>query len=437
MYAACIICMAYNTRAICGLAVWPLPEFGIAELPTGKVTDVIKRVHTKNFKALRDVEVDLTPLHVLIGPNDSGKSSILQALAAIVHSTNHSLPQCFPGPWDGRDLVCNQNRDGTIELGVTVPVSDEDAVYKITCEFPQQGREVCYRSEWVSGLADGPISLIHQHPNDHSFLRSTVLSPQPDAPEGVEYDDIEKLRGAICGVHEFRWYPPFLALPTALDSKWKFRLQPSGFGLPRLLDEILGYDLTRFIDLECRFTEIFPEFNSISIRPQRAYHSEDIVGLGVPRLAKREGKGIFFKMKEKGKSLPASQVSDGVLLVLAYLAILNSPEPPGLLLIEEPENGIHPERLKLVIAILRELLVYEQQHTQIVMTTHSPYLVDLLEPEEVTLCYKGKDGAIQTRSLSTVPAVKQQLDVFNLGEIWTGEGDEALAADHDAGSESS
>jgi len=114
-----------------------------------------------------------------------------------------------------------------------------------------------------------------------------------------------------------------------------------------------------------------------------------------------------------------------MLLILAYLAVLHVPQPPRLLLVEEPENGIHPARLKEVLSILRDL-VAEQSHTQVVMTTHSPYVVDSFQPEEVTLCHKGDDGAIQTRLLSQSKAVREQVDVFTLGEIWTGEGDERL-----------
>jgi predicted ATPase len=94
-------------------------------------------------------------------------------------------------------------------------------------------------------------------------------------------------------------------------------------------------------------------------------------------------------------------------------------------LVEEPEKGIHPKRLQDVLAILREL-VSQQKQTQIILTTHSPYVVDLFEPEEVTLCQKQPDGSVAVRRLSESRAVREQLDVFTLGEIWTAEGDEAL-----------
>ena len=125
--------------------------------------------------------------------------------------------------------------------------------------------------------------------------------------------------------------------------------------------------------------------------------------------------------------LSATQASDGMMLVLAYLAILFSPQPPGLLLIEEPENGVHPRRLREVLHILREL-VSEQDRTQVVLTTHSPYVVDLFKPEEVTLCLKGTDGAVTMCGSPKANPCASRWTSFSRGEIWTAEGDEASAA---------
>ena len=86
------------------------------------------------------------------------------------------------------------------------------------------------------------------------------------------------------------------------------------------------------------------------------------------------------------------------------------------------------DRIEDVLEILKEL-VKEQTRTQVLMTTHSPYLVDLLDPAEATLCTKGQDGSINLKRLSESELVRQQKSIFTLGEIWTSEGDEDLASD--------
>lgn len=162
------------------------------------------------------------------------------------------------------------------------------------------------------------------------------------------------------------------------------------------------------------------------MRQESAYRAAVDDPQRVTMLQKADGKGLYFQLKDSGQLIPASPASDGTLLVLAYLSVLYLPQPPRLLLVEEPENGIHPKRLRDILTVLREL-VGEQSHTQIVLTTHSPYVVDLFEPEEVTLCTKLDNGEIKTTRLSDSPAVRQQLEVFTLGEIWTSEGDERIA----------
>src|SRR2546426_533308 len=87
--------------------------------------------------------------------------------------------------------------------------------------------------------------------------------------------------------------------------------------------------------------------------------------------------------------------------------------------------GIHPKRLQDILGILRDL-VKEQTTSQVILTTHSPYVLDLFEPEEVSLCHMNSDGAVLVHRLSESQTVQEQLDIFTLGEIWTAEGDAAL-----------
>ena len=199
------------------------------------------------------------------------------------------------------------------------------------------------------------------------------------------------------------------------------------------MDEILSYDRSQFTRLEERFIEVFPHIKSIKLQQESAYRAPVDNPDQVTMLNRADGKGLYFELKDSTQLVPASQASDGTLLILAYLAVLYLPEPPRLLLIEEPENGIHPKRLHDVLQILKDL-VKEQSHTQIILTTHSPYVLDSFKPEEVTLCTKLDSGEIKTTRLSESSKIKEQMDVFSLGEIWTSEDDDVLAqSDNDTG----
>lgn len=379
---------------------------------------MINRFQVENYKALRDVTLELTPVHALIGPNDSGKSSILMALAALSRTADLKLEQAFGGVWEGRELVWHDDPDGVISFAAQL--SNEDSLdYRLACRFPNTGRSVRVESE-TFGSQD-----LGYKGHSETCVRSVCVQNA-----GAAADTIEACRSVynrLAGVHYFRWNPRTLALPVAPDSNRRFRMNSDGFGLALLLDDILGYDRKQFEELETRFREIFPEITSIKLLRQMAFRAPIDDVEQVSRLDKADGKGIYFEVHGHKQLVPASQASDGAILVLAYLAVLFSPQQPRLLLIEEPENGIHPKRLDDVLKIIREL-VKSQTHTQVVLTTHSPYAVSLFEPEEVTLCYK-MEGAVSVKRLSKSQVVDDLKSVFTLGEIWTAEGDEELARD--------
>lgn len=384
---------------------------------------MITRFRVQNYKALRDVTLHLTPIHVLIGPNDTGKTSILEAIAALCRSVDHPLAQAFTGSWEGTQLFWRGQRDSSIELTAIVDDGHEHFEYHLACVGLPNGRELRIRQERIQ-LAGTDNAVDFTYPNSANSRVYLEIS------QGHHTSDDMRVRATLIydslqGVHSYRWDGRFLSLPVAPDMNRRFRMESSGFGLALCLDDILGDDRNRFIRLEQRFTEIFPHIKSIKLVPERAYRSPVDDPEQIPMLQRSDGKGIYFELASGGEAVPARQVSDGVLLVLAYLTILHLPRPPRVVLVEEPENGIHPRRLQDVLTILREL-VSGQSQTQIILTTHSPYVVDLFEPEEVTLCQKQQDGSIGVRRLSDSKAVRDQMDVFTLGEIWTAEGEDSL-----------
>ena len=387
---------------------------------------MIESFRVQNYKALRDVEVKLTPMHVLIGPNDSGKTSVLEALRALCRSVDFRIEEAFVGGWSGRDLVTNGDDIDPVSLSMGYDNGSFAFDYALQCKFPGSGRAVRVAGEYFRSRGapqwadleggDGASSAIFRG-------RDSMVAFSKTGPTTVGL-----VHGALSGVHYYRWDPRHLGLANAINAKRGYQMEASGFGLSGFLDHMLGRDRERFDAIERHFREIFPDFRSIKLVPESGYRAVSDVSSKVLNLEPMEGKGLHFELRASRTLVPAAQASDGVLLVLAYLAILHSPERPRVLLVEEPENGVHPKRLKEVLGILREL-VKEQSHTQVLMTTHSPYVLDAFEPKEVSLCQKGEDGAVTIHPLSESKAVREQLDVFSLGEIWTAEGDEALARD--------
>ena len=397
---------------------------------------MITRFRVQNYKALRDVTLDLTPVHVLIGPNDSGKTSILEAIAALCRSVDHPVTEMFLGRWQGSELVSGPHR-GIVELTASLAINDHPNLeYGVAAIFGVAERHaVLFRESFKSEdgieflLTEAKLTTqVHDFGND--AVTATLGISRSDRVN-IHGDPTEFMRFAVdisvslSNVFYHRWEPSFLSLPVAPDSKRRFRMDHNGFGLALFLDDILGYDRHLFTKMEERFCSIFPHVKAIRLQAQPAFRSTFDNPSQITILQPAEGKGLYFELKEDCKLLPASLVSDGLLIVLAYLAILYAPNPPRVLLIEEPENGIHPGRLKEIIRIIKQL-VSEQSHTQVVMTTHSPYVLHEFSPEDVTLCVREPNGEVKTRCLSDSKSVHDLNDVFGLGEIWTIDGDDKL-----------
>lgn len=384
---------------------------------------MISQLHIQNYKALRDVTLDLTPMHVLIGPNDSGKTSILEAVAALCRSVDHELPQAFTGSWEGADLVWQGATGQNVMLSAAAGTGGSEFLYQLWIHFGANGRRAQVVLETFQSSA-GPTPTLHNKEKrewtmvfGYTSGITGTLQPEQDVARAVA--------DQLAGSRSYRWDPRLLALPVAADAKRILRIESDGFGLAMCLDDMLGQSRQKFDSLEKRFVEEFPLFESIRLRRMEGYSGPVDDPERVPKLTKAAGKGIEFKLKGSSQVIPATQVSDGVLIVLAYLTLMHLPEPPQYLLIEEPENGVHPKRLKEIIGFLRKMT--EEHGCQVIMTTHSPYVLDEFKPEEVTMCRMEDDGAVSTMSLSKSKKVREQIDVFTLGEIWTGEGEDSLA----------
>jgi predicted ATPase len=123
-------------------------------------------------------------------------------------------------------------------------------------------------------------------------------------------------------------------------------------------------------------------------------------------------KALGIQLKD-GSFAAADFMSEGMLYFLAYVA-LQHVEPTPLILIEEPENGLHPARISEVMRVLREL----SKTSQVIIATHSPLVINELEPEEVTVLTRDPEKGTQVHPLKDTPNFAQRSEVYSLGELW-------------------
>ena len=130
---------------------------------------------------------------------------------------------------------------------------------------------------------------------------------------------------------------------------------------------------------------------------------------------------LLLRFNDKGFQDPfyAQQMSDGTLKVFAYLLLLEDPTPPPFLCIEEPENGLYHKLLETLAYEFREHASERRGGSQVFVTTHQPYLVDTLEPNEVWILEKKADGFSTIRRASNNSLVNNMVaEGLPLGGLW-------------------
>jgi predicted ATPase len=211
-------------------------------------------------------------------------------------------------------------------------------------------------------------------------------------------------------------------------------LESDGRGLASALDDLLSSDRGAFDAIERELCLALPSVRGIKLAKRRV----EVWKKTNPHQQGRfeeGGKEIIFRILD-GIEIPASELSDGAILLLGYLVLLSMPDQPRILLLEEPENGVHPSQLSRVARHLTSLA--GRAGRQVVITTHSPYLLDFVPPESVLVMGRRANGDTFAAPLLSIPSARARLDGgFSLGELWFNVGEDALLEEAERGHEAS
>jgi predicted ATPase len=326
---------------------------------------MLRSVEFKNFKALRDTLLTLTPFTLILGPNGSGKSTALQAIQSAAANANLAYAS-------------------TISVGVlpAPPTVTFDVVFNWA--EPRPGAKT--KVSWNPGNTPARQNFDH---NGNPL--------QGDAGADL-----------ALALSRFRSY--------ALD--WKTIAQPVQLH-PNMELDAEGRNFAGVLE---RLRDDAPEqFEAYTAEVGRWLPEYDRVLLNTPSLGQ---KGFALRTRQGKHAIPAAQLSQGTLLALAMLSLVYLPEPPVFIGLEEPDHGLHPRLLRALRDALYRLSHPEgfgekRPPVQVVATTHSPYLLDLYRehPEEIVLAQKtGHD--VHFERLSEMPNYEEILGDAPLSEVW-------------------
>jgi predicted ATPase len=329
---------------------------------------VIDVFGANGFGCLKNVELKLTKLHALVGPNDSGKSTILRGI--------RTLSALNTGP------IRDARRNWTLDFE---PAFDRQNTGELT-------------SPLLYGTADGQsYELGARGLDDYREARIT-----PDGVRGpVHVRDLGAPPAGLAAVREFRgasivrWAPSALrrASQQLPDSELDAFLDSGGEGLPAMYGRLAYEDPKAWIAMQERVASLFPSLRTFNPKP--------VNGGGV---------GLEFTLRD-GQVLGAAGMSDGIMYFLAFAALERMPKP-RIFLLEEPENGLHPARIGEVVAMLRKL------DAQVIMATHSPLILNELQPEEVTVVTRTPEEGTRVTPIAATKNFADRIKVYALGELW-------------------
>lgn len=344
----------------------------------------IYKMKVTEFGPLKNVEVGLTPLHAFIGPNDSGKSSLLNAVDCVIcYAGNRGLEttrhEHLLHPWEGMSI-----RISVVDPGSTVPIPD----------YVLGARGSSFMEMLVSEQGE---SLGSCYTSFGESPKGLWRSRNPgDTPE--KYIEEERLQNLTRkGVLLINW--DIAALKEAGQLIASDRLvefvSSRGRGLPSIYDAINNLADGTFQTIVEKVKRRFDTIEHVRLKN---------VGANL--------KEIEVKLKT-GEVVPARQMSEGFLYYLGFLAVQHV-APPAVLLVEEPENGLHPARIRDVVSILREL----SATMQVLVATHSPLVVNELQPAEVSVVTRDSVNGTRVTPIMRTPNFEERSKVYALGELW-------------------
>lgn len=396
---------------------------------------MLKRIKIKGYKSFVDIDVQLNPLSVLFGPNAAGKSNFLDVLQLLSRlASSRTLKDAFEPPYRGKPLdsftfgdkgikglLEQESTSFTIEADINISQPVCDAVnrqiremrkvksddiekpaakkqlfvrermlrYRIKIEILPKSGILRVADEYLAALnKNGEISnkrrpflekveqRLHlrmegqAHPVYYErYLDYSILS-QPLYPP--HYPHLVAARQELAGWFLF-YFEPRERMRAPNPVKEVRHIGLMGEELAAFLNTLNALDTPQFKAVEKALHAIIPEITAIDV-------SVNDIG------------EVELKLLEGRKLVPARVVSEGTLRVLGLLALGGAREPPALLGFEEPENGIHPRRIRMIADLLKNRTATGE--TQFIVTTHSPILPDMLEHENLFVCRKEQGNTV-------------------------------------------
>ena len=364
----------------------------------------VERVLIENYKSHRKTAIRLGGLTVLVGPNGCGKTSVLEAIDFVLGLPDRYAHEVF-NPKGIPAVVAAGYRDAAPQVSFGLQ-SDTPLPWSLT--YSSENPDGVFHSKvtWRFGGREGS-----SNGSDKAQYVRDVLGTSS-----------KSWRAAVPGHIFLRLDATKLAEPSTLEVAESLPvLHADGSGLAAVLGWLKLVDTARYEAIAADICRIVPIVEGIRLLPTkfeqtRVYWSgPDDDPTPDERKVTLNGLEVVFDLRGS-KGVSARSVSEGTLITLGILTAVRRQVGDEVLLLDGIDHGLHPRAQRMLVKTLYEI-ARTRPGAQIVATSHSPYLIDELRPEDVCVMATREDGTSASRPLSDHPDAKRALEVLSTGEF--------------------
>ena len=375
-----------------------------------------------------DRETELESLNVLIGPNASGKSNLIEALGILCAAPRDLSTPIREGGGVTEWLCKNPTARGPAEIDVTVYYPDGVMPLRYRLRFAEAGQrfelvDEAIENERPQRSTEDDVYFFYRYQGGNPALNvrtatQSASGAEPDrCTRSIRREDMDLNQSVLSQRKDPDQYPEITYLGNNFSRIRLYREWNLGRYTPPRLPQKADMPEDFLLEDAGNLGLVLNDLQHRAETRQRMIEKlKAFYGLGVDVTTKIHGGTVQVFLHEDGlnEPIPATRLSDGTLRYLCLLTLLCHPTPPPLLCIEEPELGLHPD----ILPTIAELLVDASHRTQLIVTTHSDVLVSALSdvPESVLICERDDQGS-RLRRLDK-GQLEEWLERYTLGELW-------------------
>ncbi|XCP85172.1 AAA family ATPase [Roseburia hominis] len=383
---------------------------------------MIKRLYVDNFKSLNDFEICMSPFTVIVGNNTAGKSTVLQVIDFLAGSVREDFNVVLERRgWtvgDIRSKLYGNRSKMTFECDLLLPVDGKDMAvrWNLTVNV--------YTTKNIMELVNEDIFLMSEE------KKMTLLHFDTAGECYFLCDDGNKERiSGISGVQSS--FMKFVSISEENKKKYRILVAVKEFLINSDSFELLSPEKMRLSSRGTVTTignagEKLPSFLKSMNADQKKSFMDKVGRIWGKRLtaveAQTKGQPGWTRIvsteryKDKSVTITSQNMSDGMLRMLALVAISEINKRQVVMLLDEIENGINMDYAEEMIRILKE--VCTEKKNQLIVTTHSATFVDYVDKEDIVYLYKDPvTGFSQGVTLFEVPEFADRLDYLYPGEV--------------------